>query len=274
MSFLRKFWAPIGGLVMLAFAMFLAFSLKGAQGPNLSGKFGVDQKPGARVPLDTAFKDENGKDVELRQYFGKRPVLLMLIFYQCRGSCPVQFAGVTTALNAMINQSVGQDFDVVSLSIHPKETPAIALEKKEEVLDQYRRPGAAAGWHFLTGTEEDIRKVTDAVGYRYFYDPAKDQVVHPNCLFVLTPGGKVSKYVFGLDYPAKMLRDSLLDAGQETIAQRSEPILLGCFSLDPVTGKTKLVVMRATQIAGFATVLILATSIFFMSRKPRMGGQV
>lgn len=267
MSTLKKLWVPIAALLMAGFAAFLAFSLRNVQGANLTGKFDIQQKLGSRVPMDAKFKDEYGQDVELRKYFGARPVILMPIFYKCRASCPLEFQGVTKVMNDMLQENAGRDYDVVSLSIHPKETPAIAAEKKESVLQLYKRPGASAGWHFLTGSEDQIKRVTNAIGFKYFYDPAKDQVVHPNSIMVLTPGGRVAKYFFGLEYPAKLMRDTLDAAGQETLAQRSEPILFGCFSSDPVTGKTQLVVMRATQVVGFATVLLLATSIFFMNKK-------
>jgi protein SCO1 len=267
----RLMWGgAIAGLVGLA--VWFALVLKADQGPNLSGKMSFDQKPGAQIPLDAEFKDEHGKTIRLGDYFGDRPVAIMFAFYRCKGSCLLEFAGALKSFRAMKVDDIGKTYEVVTIGIHPKETPDLALAKKQGYMADYNRPGTENGWHFLTGSEEQARRVADAVGFEYFYDAEKDMLVHPTGLIVATPGGKVSRYFIGTEYSAPFLRESILAAGVNEIgpvAQRT--YFLGCFQVDPASGKTLIHVQRATQLMGVVTVIGLLSSILIMNRKYKRG---
>jgi len=244
--------------------------LRQDQGPNLNAKMAFDQHPGVKIPLDAQFKDENGNAVTLANYFNTKPVVLMLVFYQCKGTCSLEFEGANKAFRAMSKDSIGKMYDVVTISIHPKETPALAMAKKKEVLDTYNRPGAEAGWHFLTGTEEETRKVAEAVGFKYYYNPVKDQVVHPTGLVLLTPEGRVSRYFMGIEYTQPLLHDSLVAAASNNIGAITEKtFFLGCFQYDEVTGRTRLHVRRAIQLFGAALLIGMIGSAFAMNKKYR-----
>lgn len=267
----RLMWGgALAGLVGLA--VWFALVLKADQGPNLSGKMSFDQKPGAQIPLDAEFKDEHGKTIRLGDYFGDRPVAIMFAFYRCKGSCLLEFAGALKSFRAMKVDDIGKTYEVVTIGIHPRETPDLALAKKQGYMADYNRPGTENGWHFLTGSEEQARKVADAVGFEYFYDAEKDMLVHPTGLIVATPGGKVSRYFIGTEYSAPFLRESILAAGVNEIgpvAQRT--YFLGCFQVDPASGKTLIHVQRATQLMGVVTVIGLLSSILIMNRKYKRG---
>lgn len=267
----RLMW---GGAIasLVGLAVWFALVLKADQGPNLSGKMSFDQKPGAQIPLDAEFKDEHGKTIRLGDYFGDRPVAIMFAFYRCKGSCLLEFAGALKSFRAMKVDDIGKTYEVVTIGIHPKETPDLALAKKQGYMADYNRPGTENGWHFLTGSEEQARKVADAVGFEYFYDAEKDMLVHPTGLIVATPGGKVSRYFIGTEYSAPFLRESILAAGVNEIgpvAQRT--YFLGCFQVDPASGKTLIHVQRATQLMGVVTVIGLLSSILIMNRKYKRG---
>ena len=238
-----------------------------AQTANLKDQIGIDQLLDAQVPLDARFTDESGRQVRLGDYFGKKAVLLVPVFYECKGVCTTILTNVTRALRSMQAASVGRDFEVVTLSIHPKETPKQAAAAKTDFLQAYGRPGAEKGWHFLVGSLDQIRKVTDAVGYRYLYDPEKDAVSHPAGILVLTPDGRVSRYFYGIEFSAKLLMQALADAGQGRIGKKTEPMFWGCVMYDPKSGKYTLVVDRALKVGGALTLLILGTTIFVLSRR-------
>lgn len=196
----------------------------------------------------------------------------MFAFYRCKGSCLLEFAGALKSFRAMKVDDIGKTYEVVTIGIHPRETPDLALAKKQGYMADYNRPGTENGWHFLTGSEEQARKVADAVGFEYFYDAEKDMLVHPTGLIVATPGGKVSRYFIGTEYSAPFLRESILAAGVNEIgpvAQRT--YFLGCFQVDPASGKTLIHVQRATQLMGVVTVIGLLSSILIMNRKYKRG---
>ncbi|MBI3721167.1 MAG: SCO family protein [Fimbriimonas ginsengisoli] len=246
-------------------------------GPNLS-RMGIDQKLGAQVPMDTQFTDETGKTVRFGDLFAGRPVLLVPMFYQCHGICEVTVeALLKTTAKLKKTSAVGEKFDVILLSIHPKETPEQAMAKKREILEVYERPQSAPSWHCLTGSLESIHQVTDAVGFRYDYKPETDQINHPAGAIILTPRGMVSSYIFGVDYPTIVLEDGFALASREAVGKKAEPILLGCIMLDPLTGKRTLVIENVLKLAGMLTVLILGLAILKMSlahRTPKLPGGV
>lgn len=244
----------------------LAVTLKESKASDVTSKIGLNQRLGNQLPLNTPLTDEHGHPVKLGDYFGKRPVLLMLVFFSCQGACETQLQNSAESFAAVKDASIGKDYDVVSLSIFPKETSELALDKKAEAIDKYGRAGASDGWHFLTGQESSIKRIADAIGYRYYYDSKSGRLLHPTGLFAVTKDGRLSRYLYGIDYAPSLISESIRTASKGEIGARSEPILFGCFSYDPKTGKIMPNMMRVTQIAGLATVLLLAFSIFRMIR--------
>jgi len=196
----------------------------------------IDQRLGEAVPLDLAFKDERGEDVRLGRYFGAKPVLLMLVYYQCPMLCTEILSGTLRALR-VLPFDVGREFEVVTVSFDPDETPEMAALKKDYALSRYGREGAAAGWHFLTGSEPSIRALTDAVGFRYTRDPETGQFAHASGVIVLTPAGKLSRYFYGIEYSPKDLRLGLVEASSRRSGRRSPPALL--LPLRPANGPVR-----------------------------------
>jgi protein SCO1/2 len=228
---------------------------------------GIEQKLGSLVPAGLSFRDEDGKPVWLGDYFGRRPLVLSLVYLKCPGLCTLTLNAMEQSFKSLAGLSVGTDFDVLTVSFDPKETPDLAAAKKREYLRLYGRPGAEAGWHFLTGDAGSIRRLTDAVGFHYRWDNDQQQFIHPSGIMVLTPAGKVSQYLIGVDYPPQALERSLRAAGTERIGQADEQIVLYCFSRDPRTGKLALVVTRALRVGGILTMLGIGLLLFFMMRR-------
>lgn len=234
----------------------------------------IEQKLNQQLPLDLSFRDENGQQVNLGKYFGKKPVVLSLVYYDCPMLC-------TQVLNAMITSfrvlpfEVGKEFDVVTISFDPRETPELAAAKKKVYVDylpQKMQAGAGAGWHFLTGDAANIERITDAVGFRYHYDEATKQFAHASGIMVATPEGKLSRYFYGIDYPARDLRLGLIESSQSKIGSPVDQLLLYCYHYDPATGKYGAAVMSVMRIAGVATLLTIIAMFFLL--KPRKRQQV
>lgn len=223
---------------------------------NLSRDITIEQKLNEQVPLDLTFRDESGREVRLREYFGKKPVLLTLVYYECPSLCGLVLQGLLKSLR-VLNYTPGEQFDIVTVSISPKETPALAAAKKQNFLKEYGRLDAAKGWHFLTGEEPQIRKLADAVGFRYVYDPKSGQYAHAAGIMLLTPGGKVSRYFYGIEYSPRDLRMGIIDASQGKVGSPVEKIILFCYQYDPTTGKYSLAIIRIVQLASVLTVLVL-----------------
>lgn len=241
---------------------------------NLTDKVGIDQKLGGQVPLDTSFKDEAGKDVKLRDYFGKHPVIIIMPFYRCAGTCILEMEGLIKCANA-VNPTIGKDYDVVVVSLDPRETPELATIKKRDYLHDYDRPGAAEGLHCLTGSRESIQKLADDIGFRFFYDPRSGSPVHSTGLMICTPTGKLSRYLLGVDFAPRNLNLALIEAGGNKIGSLSEKITLLCSQYDPRSGKYTIAVVRLLQIAGCGTVLLLATyigSMLIMEKNRKKSG--
>jgi protein SCO1/2 len=230
---------------------------------------GIDQKLGNPVPLDLEFRDEAGAPVRLGQFFGgKKPVLLSLVYYRCPGLCTMTLNGMAAAFKPL-KFSAGREFDVVTVSIDPKETPQLAAEKKAQYLKRYGRDGAEAGWHFLTGDEQAIRALAQSVGFRYVYHPQTDQYTHAAGIMLLTPGGKVARYFYGLEYSARDLRLAMVEASEEKIGTLADAVQLLCYQYDPMTGKYGVAIMRTIRTAGVLTVLGLGMFVFLMARRER-----
>ncbi|HEV7734813.1 MAG TPA: SCO family protein [Candidatus Binatia bacterium] len=230
---------------------------------------GFDQRLGAQVPLDARFRDETGRSVTLGELVQDKPVLLVPAYYECPMLCTIVLNGVVSMLRAL-PFDVGNQFTVVTLSFDAHETPELAAKKKEHYLGEYRRPGAAEGWHFLTGDEPEIRRVTDAVGFRYHWDEASKQFAHASGIVVLTPRGRVSHYFYGVEFPPRDLRLSLVEASDERIGSVVDALLLFCFHYDPATGRYSKVAIDAVRIGGVLTLLALGGFIVVMLRRDRM----
>lgn len=217
---------------------------------------GIDQKLDERIPLDLMFTDEFGKQVPLSTYFRPaKPVLLALVYYRCPMLCTQILTGVASSLKA-VSLDPGKDFEVVSISFDPKDTPETAASKKQLYMRRYGRPGTANGWHLLTGGEASIKALTDAVGYHYKYDPSTDQFAHASGIMIVTPDGRLSRYFYGVEYAPRDVRLGLVEASQNKIGNPVDQILLFCYHYDPATGKYGAVVMNLVRFAGAAFVLI------------------
>jgi protein SCO1 len=215
-------------------------------------RISFDQHLGAQISLDLPFRDEEGKTVTLRDYFAQKPVVLVLGYYECPMLCTLTFNGMVEAMNDM-KWSIGNQFNVVHVSINPKETPQLATAKKQTYLRRYGRPGADAGWHFLTGDEPAIRKLADEVGFHYAYDPAVKQYAHPSGLVILTPEGKTAKYFFGVTFSSPAVYAALRDASKRKVGSPIERLVLLCFHYSPIHGKYGAAIMEVIRILGVAT---------------------
>lgn len=233
--------------------------------PDLLKDVGIDQKLNSPVPLDLTFRDESGNAVELRQFFGQKPVILSLAYYDCPMLCTQVLNGLTRSLKE-VPMNVGEQFNVVTISIDPSERPVLASAKHQLYTGMYGRSGAADGWHFLTGDEPEIKQLASAVGFRYAYDPATRQFAHASAIMILTPEGRVSRYFYGIQYPARDMRLGLVEASEGKIGSPVDQILLFCYHYDPVTGKYGLLISRVIQAAAAFTVLLVGILIFLLSR--------
>jgi protein SCO1 len=238
--------------------------------PGLLQQVGIDQHLNQPVPLHLVFNDESGREVPLGEFFGKRPVILAMVYYECPMLCTQVLNGLVSALG-VINFDVGREFDVIAVSINPKETPGLAAQKKQVYLDRYKRPQSAAGWHFLTGKEENIKQLAAAVGFRYAFDPAIQQYAHGAGVELLTPKGVISKYFYGIEFSARDIRFGVIEASDEHIGTPIDDVLLLCYHYDPSTGKYGTVVIDAIRIGAVATMLALGTFLFVSLRKERAG---
>jgi protein SCO1/2 len=246
---------------LLAAAILLASpAVAGVGSPAILRDVGFDQRLGERIPLDLPFRDERGQAVTLSDYFGKQPVLLVPAYYQCPMLCTLVLNGVVSALRAL-PFDVGEQFTVITFSFNPRDTSALAAAKKETYLAEYRRPSAARGWHFLTGDEPAIRRLTAAIGFRYAFDPAQNQYAHASGILVLTPEGTIARYFYGVEYAPRDLRLALVEASASRIGSAVDQLLLFCFHYDPATGRYSAMALNATRLGGIVTVLALAAFI-------------
>lgn len=236
--------------------------------PGLLGRIGIDQRLHEQVPLDLSFVDETGREVKLREYFGRRPVLLALVYYECPMLCTQVLNGVTGALK-VLNFDVGKEFDVVAVSINPREGPGLAAAKKQAYLERYGRPHTAAGWHFLTGREENIRALANAVGFRYAYDEEIKQYAHGAGIELLTPRGVIARYFYGIEFAPRDMRLGIVEASEERIGSPIDSVLLLCYHYDPATGKYGATAMTMVRIGAVMTMLGFAVFLFVALRHER-----
>jgi len=238
--------------------------------PGLLSQVGIDQHLNQQIPLHLVFNDESGREVQLGEFFGKRPVILAMVYYECPMLCTQVLNGLVSALG-VINFDVGREFDVVAVSINPKEMPALAAQKKQVYVDRYKRPQSAAGWHFLTGKEENIKQLAAAVGFRYAFDPAIQQYAHGAGVELLTSKGVISKYFYGIEFSARDIRFGVIEASDQRIGTPIDDVLLLCYHYDPSTGKYGAIALDAIRIGAVATMLGLGTFLFVSLRKERAG---
>jgi protein SCO1/2 len=218
------------------------------------------------LPLDARFKDDEGRAVTLGQFFGKRPVLLAFVYYECPMLCTQVMNGLSSALEVM-PFAAGQDYDVVLISFDPRDTPAIAAEKKRSHLEYWSAENDAASWHLLTGDEASISRVTSAAGFTYQFDERTGQFAHVSGVLVATPEGRLSRYFYGVDYSPKELRLALVESGEGQIGSAIDELLLYCFHYDPETGRYGLMVMNLVRLGGVVTVLFMGGFILLMRRR-------
>ena len=232
--------------------------------PSILRDVGIDQKLNNQIPLDLVFREETGSAVRLGQYFGQKPVILVLAYYDCPMLCTLVLNGLLHSLKEL-KFNVGQQFEVVTVSFDPTEKPPLAAAKKAIYVGIYGRPGAAAGWHFLTGDDPSIRQLTQAVGFHYNYDAQTKQYVHATGIIVLTPQGRLAKYFYGIQYPAGNLRLGLIEASQGKIGSPVDELLLYCSQYDPATGKYSVVISHVLKLAALMTILSLGSLVLAMS---------
>ena len=267
-----------------AFAASVAFAQPGQPAPPLASRslqdsslttqlpgalqgVGIDQKLDQQVPLNLTFHDEYGRDVPLSSFFhAKKPVVLALVYYRCPMLCTQILTGLESSLK-VVSFNPGQDFEVVSISFDPKDTPQLAAQKKQTYLKRYGRPNTANGWHFLTGDETNIKALTDAVGFHYKYDPKTDQFAHASGIMIVTPDGRLSKYFYGVEYSPRDMRLGLVEASANKIGNPVDALLLFCYHYDPATGKYGAVAMNLIRFAGAAFVLIGGMFLFIVFRR-------
>jgi protein SCO1/2 len=229
---------------------------------------GIEQHLDTQIPPGLVFRDDAGATVKLGDYFGRKPLILNLVYYNCTMLCGEALAGLASAMR-LIKFEVGNEFDVVTVSFDPRETPEIAAVKKKDFVGRYGRAGAASGWHFLTGAPESVNALTKAVGFQYQYDPKIDQFAHATAIMVLTPQGRISRYFYGVEFPPKDLRMGLVEASQGKIGNAVDAVLLYCYHYDPETGKYGAIVGNILRLAAAATILILGTFLFILWRLER-----
>jgi protein SCO1/2 len=263
--------------LLLAFA-FIPMAL--AQGMNSGGimsppanvrppglaNVAIEQRLNEQIPTNLVFRDETGKAVHLSDYFGKKPLVLSLVYYRCPMLCSELLVGLQSTLKTL-KFDVGKEFDVLTISFDPKDTPELATAKKASLLKRYNRPGASDGWHFLTGPQESIDAVTRAVGFQYQYDPKTGQFAHSTAIMLLTPEGKVAQYYYGVEFPPKDVRLGLIQASQNKIGTLADQVLLYCYHYDAATGKYGAIISRIIQLAGGVTILCIGTVLLVLLRR-------
>jgi protein SCO1/2 len=231
------------------------------QVPEVLEEVGVTEHLNAKLPLDLEFRDEDGNWVKLGSFFdGEGPVILTLNYYRCPMLCGLMLNGVVDGLEAM-SWTPGAEFEIVTISINPLETPELARAKKQNYLKRLERPAAARGWHFMTGRELEIKRLAETVGFSYTYDPVSQEYAHAAAIFICTPDGRVARYLYGIEYPAKRLKLALLEAAEGTIGSTLDQLILYCYHYDPTNRRYTPVAMNIMRLGGGATALILGISL-------------
>jgi protein SCO1/2 len=262
-----RFYAAL--LLALSGVATLSASAQQITTPAILSKVGITQYLNEPIPPGLIFRDETGKPVRIGDFFKQRPIVLSLVYFDCPALCTEVLNGELRAMKA-ISLDLGKDFDAVTVSFEPKDTPALAKAKRDVYAGQYGRPGAAEHWHFLTGEQQSIDALTNAAGFHYAYDSSIRQYAHAAAILILTPDGRIDRYFYGVQYPAPDVRLGLVEASQGRIGTLTDHALLYCYQYDPMTGKYGVVVMNVLRAAGGLTVLALGifmTLMFLRERK-------
>ncbi len=270
----------MNGLRTLAASTGLALMLAGAASGSPNGSIvpssempgvlksvGYDQRIGEKVPLGVPWRDEHGRAVTLGDYLkGQKPAVLVMAYYHCPMLCDLVLQGVETGLKPL-SLDPGREFDVIVAGIDPKETPALAAAKKKEILARYARPGTENGWHFLTGPQDSISRLAQSVGFRYVYDPRRNQYAHAAGMVILTSEGQVSRYLLGVEFPARDIRLGLVESGHGKLGTVVDQVLLYCFHYDPLVGRYSAVTLNIMRLSAVVTVVALALFVVFLRRR-------
>ena len=220
----------------------------------------------AQLPLDLSFRDESGRDVQLREYFGRKPVVLALVYYGCPMLCNQVEMGVVGSLK-MLSFNAGRDYEVIFVSFDTRETPDMAAKKKVAAVSRYARPETASGWHFLTGKEEAVRALASAANFRYSFDEQHNLFAHASGIMLLTPDGRISRYFYGVEYPSRDVRLGLVDASAGKIGTPIDHLLLYCFQYNPETARYSATVLRIVRLSGVLTILAIVVGIVIFRRR-------
>jgi protein SCO1/2 len=254
-----------------------AYALQGDAASNtkisIFDKVGFEQRLNQQIPLGLTFLDENGQQVQLKQYFGSKPVILSLVYFQCPMLCSQVLNGMAGAFNGITRFNVGRDFNVVTVSFDPRDTPETAAESKQTYLERYRRPGAAEGWHFLTGKKEQIDALASAVGFRFAWDPKIQQFAHASGIMLLTPDGRLAQYYYGIEYAPRDIQLGLIQSSQGKIGNVVDKVILYCYEYDPARGRYGAVVFRILRLSALATVLVLGGFMIVMFRRDALAAR-
>lgn len=258
--------------IAAAIALLLAGSVRAQQIQPLPEELegvGITEHPDARLPLDAVFTDESGTQVVLGDYFQSgRPVLLNLVYYSCPMLCTLVLNGMTEAMKPL-DWTPGKEFEIVTVSFEARETPSLARIKKQNYLNDYGRPDAGPGWHFLVGGEESVRALTKTVGFGYRWVEEQNQYAHQAAIFVITPDGRISRYLYGVMFDPTTLRLSLVEAGKGKVGSPLDRIVLYCFHYDPNTGKYSIAANNIMRVGGVLTVFALGTVLTVLWTKDR-----
>jgi protein SCO1/2 len=223
------------------------------------------------MPLDVPFRDETGRDVQLREFFGQKPVVLAFVYYTCPMLCDQVQMGVAGTLR-MLSFNPGRDYEVVFISFDPHDTPEAAREKKRAAVERFHRPETVSGWHFLTGSEQSIASVTRAANFRFRYDAKSKLFAHASGVLILTPDGRISRYFYGVEYPSRDMRLGLVDASAGKIGSPIDHVLLFCFHYDPSSAKYSASILRIIRLGGILTVLFIVGGIWISRRRDNHEG--
>ena len=241
--------------------------------PSILDNVGLDQRLNQQIPLDLSFVDDHGQPVQLRQYFGSKPVIMMLVYYQCPMLCTQVLNGFTGAMNGIVRFNIGREFNVVTVSIDPRDTAQDAAAAKKRYLQRYRRPEAEQGWHFLTGKKDQIDALAQAVGFRYAWDPEIKQYAHASGIMLLTPQGRLAQYYYGIEYAPRDIQLGLIEASRGKIGNVVDQVLLYCYHYDPRQGKYGAVIFNILRLSALATVLVLGGYMLVMFRRDSLAAR-
>lgn len=239
------------------------------QAPSLERRIGFSPQMGTALPLDAELKDHRGKRVRLGDYFSERPVIVVPVYFRCPMLCGLEMNGLVRCLRGL-PLSVGRDFDIVTFSIDPREGSSLAAQKRKTYLAELGQDGATTGWHFLTGNQPEIQRLTDAIGFKSEFDPRTRQYAHAAGLVICTPEGRVARYFYGVEFAPRDVKLALIEASQGQIGSLGDHVQLYCYMYDPTTGKYGIAILTVVRIAGIITVAIIVFAVARMlSREHR-----